>query len=261
MERDALLSFVRKHAALTQGKPNRYAKLFTGRSRKTAESVVRWDLTGEKPEAVVGEVEDRLDRLARAGDQGWLVVFEVGGKNPIDTFHLGAGGGDDEGTSSAPAEIAEGPAGLTALVGFSMDAVVRTNAQLTTQLNAERERNADLMLRHVEVAGRAVASETLLTWIQEHGLPGQEDSGELLAAVAAAAPSMAPVMTALIERMGSSKKERKPPPADADRTPAQIADQVLADLDTLLDKYPEEIKARAIQIGQRGQRLQEIFAK
>lgn len=217
--------------------PARYVRLRVGRARRNADTVARWDLADADAAGIAAELFEQVGNACSKGDAAWAEVMETGGKSPIATIAIpvaevvegGEGGGGDVGSFAGLAEVD----GLPGLLAVTMGAVVQTNGQLASMLTAERQRSQDILIRHIDSTARATAAETLLTWIEKNGLPGQGDSDGMDKALELLAPTLGPALMAVVSRLTSpaaAKPGDAPPPVES---PREKADRLLIEITTV----------------------------
>lgn len=242
-DRSSIAKFLKPHCAVPAGDEvaPRYARMRAGRSRKTADTIWRRELVGEKPEVLATEVLERVDRLGK-GEKAWLEILERSGRSTIDHLPLGSASEGEEGDGNPLDEVdTTSPQSMVAPI---IAALVQTNGQFASMVVAKDERYHDLLTKHIEVAGRATAAETLLQWFETHGMGNEDD---MLRAVEALAPTLGPAVATLVanwEKKKASddtdkrKKEGKPETVDAKAT------RLLSEVEQLWQEHPEAILTR-----------------
>lgn len=250
MQTSDLATELGKHVGKKQ--PGCYVRLRVGRSKRACDTVARWPLEGEDPRAIATEVFETVGKAGLSpGDRAWAEVLEQGGTSPLRTLEVPRAEVVDDALPPPALDDVGTPA---AMVGYAMQAIVATNGQLSAQLVAALQREHDTMLAHVNSTARATASETLLTWIEEHGMPGEDGDG-FAKAVEVLAPTLGPALAQVANTLARNfRAGAKPaggaaaPPAN--ETDAERADRLLVEMATIpVDVWMAEGRRQRVELG------------
>lgn len=243
MQTSDLAQELAKHTAARN--PSRYVRLRAGRAKRSCDTVARWELADEDPRVVATEVFEAVAKAGLApGDKAWAEVLEVGATAPLRTLEVPRAELVDDG---APIPVSLEGEGSAAMVGVVMNAIVQTNAQLSSQLVAALSREHDTMLAHVNSTARATASETLLSWISEHGMPGDDADG-FGEAVKVLAPTLGPALVVMLNKLTAGMKGKGAAPAV--ETDADKADRLLLEMSTIpVDVWMAEGRRQRVEMG------------
>ncbi len=228
--------------------PSRYVRLRAGRARRTCDTVARWDLAGADPRVIATEIFETVTKAGLvAGDKAWAEVLEVGATAPLRTLEIPRAELFDEQPTMASA--LEGADGMPAMLGVVVGAIVQTNAQLSSQLVAALAREHDTMMAHVNSTARATASETLLSWIEEHGMPGDDGDG-FAKAVEILGPSLAPAIASLAAGMSGHFRAKRNGAAAVVETDGERADRLLGEMATIpADVWMQDGRRQRVEVG------------
>lgn len=209
--------------------------------------MARWDLAGADPRVIATEIFETVGKAGLvSGDKAWAEVLEVGATAPLRTLEIPRAELFDEQPTMASA--LEGADGMPAMLGVVVGAIVQTNAQLSSQLVAALAREHDTMMAHVNSTARATASETLLSWIEEHGMPGDDGDG-FAKAVEILGPSLAPAIASLAAGMSGHFRAKRTG-APAVETDGERADRLLAEMATIpADTWMQDGRRQRVEVG------------
>lgn len=225
--------------------PKFYARLRAGRVKKGAPVVWRRDLAGADGKALAVEILDRHGQIG-VKNVGVLEIVQIGGAGCLDTLALGSPNEESDEQEDVPVDPGS-------ILGVAVNAIVATNAQLADRLSSQENRYHDLLTRHVEIAGRATAAETMLEWIEKHGL---EDQG-MAAAVEMLAPYLGPAVATMASKWGQGGQGGKGPRKPA--TPEDRAVKAIAEVSALCDQHPDVLKGKQAELIALGMKLQKII--
>lgn len=252
-DKKELVAFLSRWAAIVTAAegvepPRHYARIRAGRTRRAADTVWRRDITGEDAPKLADEVIDRFTRLDK-GSKAWLEIMAKGGTGTVDVLPLGEAHGEDA-DGDAPAGLGDLDMSTGAgVIGVVVHALVETNGQLASRLGANESKYHDLLVKHIEVSGRAASAETMLDWIEKHGIA---DDGAMAAAIETLGPMLAPVLASM-----ASKATGKAPKVNP-KTPEERATKAIAEVTDLCDHHPEVLRAKQLELMALGMKLQDI---
>jgi hypothetical protein len=221
-------------------------RLRAGRAKRQCDTVARWDLAGEDPRVVATEVFETVAKAGLSGgDKAWAEVMEIGATAPLRTMEIPRAELLDEAPNLSLG--LEGMEGMPGMLGVLVNGLVATNGQLSSQLTAALSREHDTMLAHVNSTARATASETLLSWISENGMPGDQADG-FGEAVKVLAPTLGPAIVVMLNKLTASMKAGKAAPAV--ETDGEKADRLLLEMTAIpVEVWMAEGRRQRVEVG------------
>jgi len=242
-----IIDWLRPHTAINLDAKagSTYVRVRAGRVQKSAIVVWRKAIVGENPSELATEIMTRFAGIS-GRDRAWLEVMEEAGKVVADTLPLGSPP-ENHDESAGMGEI-DPESGAMGVIGAVVGALVTTNGQLATRLDASLDRNQSIMLAHVDSSARATAAETLLSWIEKNGLPGS-DNGDMGRALEMLAPTLEKLAPGVAAGMSAwANGTRKTKATGEPETPDQHADRLLTEVEQLWVEHPGSILRPAILI-------------